>query len=359
MPKTRSGDVIYPDFYAGAYIGDDGRLVVLNTKPISILSNEKRYETFLSPLSEGLLNYKLAEFSYAELHEARDEYRILSDARLDVNCVYALNVVGSGIDYMQNALLIRLEEYCERKIEGFRKYVFDSPMLIFEQGNRHEPLIPKESAVDEPKDEDYASIVTQSVKVNPGGKVSSNYIFKGWNGGTMGYRVRRNSDNKIGFITSGHIFSDTCDKVYTGSVFSSSIGNIARRVLNSRIDASLVIANANNQDSIGNTLPNGRILSTYVPTSFFQNESVTMFVATTGTGVGRVRNVDYDTTIDGQLIKGTVWTTVVSNRGDSGGIVVVTSTLTAGIVWGGIPGAPDMIFIPAHRINSDLGVTRF
>lgn len=141
LPKTDSGDVIYPDFYAGSYIGDDGRLVVLVTEPLSVLSNETKYETFLAPLTEGLVNHRIVEFSYAQLHEARDEYRIFRDIRLDVNCVYALNVVGSGIDYMQNALLIRLEEFSEEKIEGFRQYVIDSPMIIFEQGDRHEPLI--------------------------------------------------------------------------------------------------------------------------------------------------------------------------------------------------------------------------
>jgi len=355
LALNRSGDAEYPDYFAGFYLDDSGNLVMLVTENQNLAENLMNQDMTLSSLYESI-NIRFVEFSYAELHEARDAFRIAHEARRELGCVYALNVVGSGIHRAGNSLRIRLDVYNDRMIEGFRTYVFDSPLIIFEPGVRAE-LLPEQLPYEVVSVKN-TSIAPLNVRVNPGQRISRRAVVL-TGSGTMGYRVRRSSDNAEGFITSGHVFSSIGQRVYPHYLFATHLGTVERSEMDNRVDAAFVITH----DTPGNTLPSGFTLGTQVVQSFWENQVVLMFGATTGASIGHVLDPDYDTTIEGQFIRGTVWTNVVSASGDSGGPVVVIEVLNniqiGGIVWGGAPNFPDMVFIPAHRINSDFGVTPF
>lgn len=129
----RDGTVMYPDFYAGTYIDDSGSLVLLiaASHQRSALEHEGG-----ALLIEAGVSYRFVEFSYAELlatseriMDIRLERAVLSD---DI-CVYASNVTGTGIRTDLNMITVFLLEYNDDMIAGFKRYVYDSPMLMFRQ----------------------------------------------------------------------------------------------------------------------------------------------------------------------------------------------------------------------------------
>ena len=348
FPIGRNGEIIYPDYYAGSYF-DDNKLVIVVTDDSFILQGNSVFSPFID--SDTVI-FKLADYSYFELNEVFELLGPEVDKRLAVSCEYALNIVGYGLNSEQNRIVVGLEYLTEEKIDGFRTYIMDSPMIIFTERRRHELLIPVETYE---RDEEH--IVPYSTIINPGERVATRALFLN-PVGTMGYRARLNG--VVGFITAAHIFDNVGQRVYPNSAFATHLGVVERRVLDGRIDASFVATNI----TPGNTLPTGFTLGTQVVQSFRRDQSVLMFGATTGSSIGQIREPNYNITIGDIRVQGAVWTTVVAERGDSGGIVVmapysITDIQIAGIVFGGAPGFPDMIFVPAHIINRIIGVTPF
>jgi len=375
LPRNRSGEITYPDFFAGFYLDTDGNLVMLITEPTSRNTIAHEQTSIYSPISRdamvyelistysSFVSYRIVEFSYTELHEVLDLYLDNLEERLGLNCIYARNVVGAGIDREANRLRVRIENYNTKMMEGFKQYLLNSPMVVFEQSKRHLPLIPEDTFASycyEVAEETYVGIMPLSARINPGDRVSTRFITLTQRG-TMGYRVRRESDNAVGFITSCHIFNPdgpgTGMRVYPHSAGASHVGTVESRRNDSRIDASFVIT----RETPGNTLPlHGSQLGTAVPTSFVQNQVVAMFGASTGgVSMGNVLDPHYNATLGGRLRNGMVLTNINAQVGDSGGVVTTSTFATAGIVGWGISGGRDMIFVPAHRINRDLGVRRY
>ena len=86
---------------------------------------------------------KSVEYSYADLYALQDTISdiireglvIISERPLrDDWCIYLNNAIFASANIMINRVVIRLYEYNEDMIAGFRRYVYDSPMLVFEHG---------------------------------------------------------------------------------------------------------------------------------------------------------------------------------------------------------------------------------
>jgi len=130
---------IAPEFYGGRYVGEGGQIVFLIVE--SYLETAMAYDSGCPLLTEGI-NYRFVEFSYAELHAAQHAvWDVRSERfvglrelpmRIDELCIYSNNVSGSGIFTMRNRIVVGLVEYNEDMIAGFRRYVYDSPMIEFE-----------------------------------------------------------------------------------------------------------------------------------------------------------------------------------------------------------------------------------
>jgi len=140
--RASIGYYIFPDFYAGPALDADGRLV------IAIVASgleEARAHVSIGPLLEAGVQYKLVEFSLAELfaeqsvvREARRERIVPTNQqrwwRLNW-CRYANNATFEDICAANNRVAVRLHIYNDAMVAGFRRYVYDSPMIMFEQGS--------------------------------------------------------------------------------------------------------------------------------------------------------------------------------------------------------------------------------
>ena len=123
-----TGTSIYPDFFAGFTFDADGRLVL----PIVESGLEQaRNHVSIGRLLEAGVQYRLVEFSFAELLATQN--RMWNVERH--GCRYMSNVTHGFPCATRNRAVIGLYRYNDAMIAGFRRYVYDSPMIAFEQGS--------------------------------------------------------------------------------------------------------------------------------------------------------------------------------------------------------------------------------
>ena len=127
--RRRDGSVIYPDFYGGVYIDSDGQLVTLIVE--GKLDEALAHDVFRERIDSGA--YRFVEFSHAELLELMDALIPIIDERIENNCIYAKNISSWGARADINRVIIHLNDYNDEMIAGVRRYVYDSPMIVFMQ----------------------------------------------------------------------------------------------------------------------------------------------------------------------------------------------------------------------------------
>ncbi|MCL2287310.1 MAG: hypothetical protein FWC32_13230 [Firmicutes bacterium] len=126
----------YPSFFGGEYINNHGYLVVNIVGPSYVQTTAAIMINDLFGEGHGVI-LQAANFSYYELQDAQDLiFRTVFDNR-DNDTIKHIrnNFNGSDIMYNLNAIIVYLRELNDDEIYLFRKYVFDSPMLIFQERN--------------------------------------------------------------------------------------------------------------------------------------------------------------------------------------------------------------------------------
>lgn len=129
--KTKADN--YPPFYGGSYIKNDS-IVVLLADDVSFTD----IITIATDTSLSYLRLKPCRFSYDELLNAN---RLLNDFYFrSSNRNIVDNIIGWSSWYLSvpdNKILIRLQECTEKKIKSFKKYVLNSPMLLFVEADKN------------------------------------------------------------------------------------------------------------------------------------------------------------------------------------------------------------------------------
>ena len=120
LPVSRMGDVMYPAYFGGMYINDDGELVILQVTDATL--NE---HTTLDTFEDAV--FKSAEFSYRELNAVMD----LLNWRINGS---EANASAWSLDVINNRVVVQLINYGADEIAEFRNTILDSPMVIFEEG---------------------------------------------------------------------------------------------------------------------------------------------------------------------------------------------------------------------------------
>lgn len=91
-----------------------------------------------SPRNDGLLLLEEAAMDASiTVEELRETQRIVSDIVFEQrDCAYSYNVSFTSIDPLINRIVIGIVEYNCEMIAGFRRHVYDSPLLTFVQSDR-------------------------------------------------------------------------------------------------------------------------------------------------------------------------------------------------------------------------------
>lgn len=317
--STYSNEKIYPDYYGGSYINDNGKLVVYVT-------NEGSQPTILQSNEDVI--YEPCTYSYNELLSVMDELNEYKFNQSDTAIANGFNEFG--LYDSENSIIVKLDDLSEQSIKEFKENVSDSEAIKFEQG---------------------IGPIQMEADVNAGSSISVPSATA-----SVGYRVKRGSVE--GFVTAGHAAS-------AGETISSGGTSFASCVVSQQ---------SGNADAAFCKITN----TSYSPTNTLAGTSNTLSTTISEPGVGTVINKIGKSTgaTSGKVLSTNVTATfssgaTISNLttadytsapGDSGGVVYsyISSTnarLTLGIHTGA--GGSTRYYTKANEINSALGTKRY
>lgn len=114
----------YPAYYGGAYINDEGKLVI---KVRGNAMETGDMEDITAVLHQKDVEYEAAEYSYEEL---RAVYWTVTEYMLEGN---ELKIGGVSVQEQENCVSVTLPELTEEVIARFRQEVCASPAIRFKE----------------------------------------------------------------------------------------------------------------------------------------------------------------------------------------------------------------------------------
>ncbi len=293
----------YPAQYGGAFIRDDGKLVVLWTDITpSTISTVRSY----TRSSDTVLQKAFVSYNQLVLHQKQIIHRYQN---LRSNCLISESVnsqlstllnsfVGIGIEERNNRICVLLTDTSSENLEAFRIHLSDYDRITFEKSGH---------------------VVAQSSTLQPG-----DYIRTGLGSGSIGYRCsyQGTSSTQYGFVTAAHLAGSVGQSVYVTPEGTTPIicGTVRRLQYSGAVDAAFV--ETSNGYSISNQTPAGKLIVSSWFTHVPEGTSVILHGRTSGEKSGVVRNNSFSfTTEDGIDMAETLRCSYSSDAGDSGGIV--------------------------------------
>ncbi|WP_339813110.1 hypothetical protein [Zunongwangia profunda] len=320
----------YPDYYGGAYIEQNGQLVVLINGEMGL---GKQAVTAI--IGNGNIEFKKADYSFARLTEIMNSLNefVLSKKNIAVSDNFK---TFSLID-KENRIVVELDDYSDQKIFEFRKSVLNSPAIVFTKSSGKTEL---------------------EAQLEPGCKAAKN--SSGTSYGSFGFRAKRNSDNVAGMVTAGHVIGVGQTLYYGGT----AIGTCSASQQSGSVDAAFIPISNPTSYTPSNTLctTSSSILSTSTSLPG-AGTIVNKRGITTGRTSGSITSTNATTT----TTAGITYTNLTSagyssSGGDSGGIVYTyissTGTLyTVGVHLGS--NSSNAFFSKASNVLADLGLYRY
>ncbi|MDD6262494.1 MAG: hypothetical protein PUA83_05345 [Clostridiales bacterium] len=202
----------YPDYYAGAYINNDGELVILVTDSSDSITSK------VSELTRNTeINIEYAPVSYNTLEAQKN---LIFNTALSIRTAalsaetstrenevvnVANSVVGVGLNEKENKIVVCISDTSKANISAFRKYISDYENISFELSGTI--------------DEQATAIKAGDAAYNTAGNICS-----------IGYRAKYTTSGGTtyyGFVTAGHAVAGgqyaiyhNSTGVYCGSVYT-------------------------------------------------------------------------------------------------------------------------------------------
>lgn len=123
--QTRSDnkEVLYPEYYGGSYVNEDGQLVILTT---NLNTDETEIKQLKSKLTNNVI-YAECKYSYNELNKIVSQLTQLTKQNS-----FLFDKVGMfGIDDEHNCVRVFLYNHTPNVIQGFKESVLDTPAIEF------------------------------------------------------------------------------------------------------------------------------------------------------------------------------------------------------------------------------------
>lgn len=310
----------YPEWYAGAYINPEKKLVVLLTEGYDNEATRSEVGRLMGSLNNVV--FLPAKYSYRHLTEIMDTINAYGEKNKE-NLICFMWMIKE----QENRVKVLVEKLDDEIVQRFKNVVSADDCIVFqEEKNNYKPTI----------------------ALNPGSVV--NMLNAGH--GSMGFKVKRNG--VVGFLTAAHVVNLGSNVYTTGGAL---LGNCTTRYLGSVCDAAYVqITNAN-------YTPTGSLPGNYTLTANMSNPPVGTTIhkigATTKSTSGTIINTNITLSYSGYLINNCTLTNAPTAGGDSGGACYVkVSQNTANPI--GITAGGDLsgsIYCKATVVASTLGVT--
>ena len=275
----------YPDYYGGAYINEDGDLVIhvvgslepCQAKAEKVIGHQEGYVV------------KQARYRYQDLMKLK-EYLDELEMNEKQKEIFA-NVTGYGPSDQDNLFLVEMNVLDEAHIAAFKKYLSDSEMVMFRQG----------------------SFDVEETTIRPGRIITrGNTIIAS----TLTIRARRSLANQ-GFIMSGHGTTATGETIRLNGIPTIAIGTVRNRQVGGSVDSAYV-QRVNNNIVLSNLIEQNRHVLTSATATAAVNTTVHLAGQASGIRSGRVTAINVTTHVNGVPLAGSR-ANYFSQNGDSGG----------------------------------------
>lgn len=326
-----TNDIVYKDYYAGAYIDGNNLVVCVTDKKEAAKDSPAMYALENNSLqkmggipekgiiSDENIQYKSVKYSYNELSETQDYFEDryeeicnkYKEDTLEYQLLHSIN--GFLLRQTENSLIVSITDITDEKIAMFKSLFGEYEYVTFE--NSETPNI-------------------EETALRPGRPV----YFKRDNGNvqavSMGYRAKRTTSTgtQYGFVTCAHILRGLKDRnLYKGNQANVVVGTARTKKYGGAVDASFYefapgytgskyvkYTDANGGTSKTGTDVIGSSYFTYLP----ENYPVVKVGRTTFRTTGRIvsNNVSL-TDKNGVSFSNLTTASYKSEGGDSGGII--------------------------------------
>lgn len=295
----------YPENYAGSYIQDDGKLVVLMTEvsPNSISSIRSFTRSEDTIIKKASVSYNDLVFYRDLIIERFESLKSESTTANKMNpplSTLISSFVGIGIEEKNNRICVLLTDTSQTNLQVFRTYISVFDRIHFEQSDHSEE---------------------DSTTLQPG-----TYIRAADQVGSIGYRCTYNNGTTTlyGFATAAHVADSLNQPIYItphqSGVTATACGTVRCLQYSGTIDVAFV--ETNQGFSVSNVTPASKLIVsswfTYIP----EGSSVLFHGKASGETSGVVRNNEfYFTSESGVALTDMLRCNYDAAAGDSGGIV--------------------------------------
>lgn len=123
---------IYPAFYGGSFINDEGRFVIAVTA-----NTEGNRKTLADMMGSNDFILQTVQYSYADLLKIMNKIDdFLSNSSIPEDNPALVNFAGAYPDVIGNRVRVTFIELNDKVTSAFKKEVSASPAIIFEKGDR-------------------------------------------------------------------------------------------------------------------------------------------------------------------------------------------------------------------------------
>ena len=346
---TRDGEYIvdYPDYYGGAYIDENGKLIVLVTDRKLSTKREIRDLTQSIDISIKHVNTSLRELLDLQVDISEKMTSVARDVlnspdKVDENLLALIDsFVGIGVSEKNNNLFIELANDTPEIREAFYKYI-----------SKHEKIDFRCFSTDI-QAEDNATIAQAGSQTRGIHYQGSACSFSG-ESGSMAYRARYNGAN--GFVTAGHCVYGVGDDI--------GIGETTFYQVQGALDVAFI--ELHEGETVSYMTAYGDVMSGYI--CDVAEDSTVYFSGRHGRLVGTVVCTNYIGATDEFLTSFSdmlriVYSNGTTYAGDSGGLVYAYYGSSAYRAVGVHHGTPRVlsgsVATKATRISSIAGITAY
>lgn len=321
---TRNAELIYPNYYGGMYLDDNGTLIIL-----SVSDNPNSYKNeFVQRCQGNNFILRPCKYSLNELNDGIDAIKKVFNVTSQSSLIEELHLKSFWLSEKENEIHIGLSDCSEENMNRFKAVCPDLPPLVFEQINE----------------------IEYQVEIDAGTPINSQ---SGGSKSSLGYRAKYG--NEIGFVVAAHAM------VPMGIVSlqdnkNDEIGQC--KIIDKSVDAAFCALFS----------PYTASNMTYDFTNLTSNIETVMWgdkVSICGrynNGSGTVLSTNYSYVgPDATVIYGAIQATYNSQNGDSGAVVYTTNHNIAGMHSAAlVTGATrTAVFVPAASINKALSLTMY
>ena len=130
--ERESDPDLYPVYYGGSFIDNSGTFV------IAVTGNQEENRQKLSVILGGDdFKVETVQYSYRQMMQVMDKIdAFLADNTISQEHPVLVHFAGAYPDVMDNRVKVILTTMNQAVISAFKKDISDSPLLVFEQGER-------------------------------------------------------------------------------------------------------------------------------------------------------------------------------------------------------------------------------